>query len=200
MMQKLKKCFILLLILPTVLLCSCSKFKPNCKALSSLSYYFETDINCEYFKDLPKNTISLDSLTNSKLNKSMINSYASFTLKSKTAETYHLYIEYIYFKIYTNESSDYEFSVNINLDNVISESDVGKENPEETTYSNTYSTVTKKDNVAIFKVYVNKVVQSATGFTLTIDILNNETYITDPNTNLKWALYDFKIYGESRAY
>lgn len=199
-MQKLKKCFILLLIVPTIFLCSCSKFKPTCKEVSSVSYYFEDIIACEFFKDLPNKNITLSNITQSKLNKSMLDSYAQFTLKAKSAEIYHLYIEYIYFKIYTTESSDYEMNVNINLDNVVSEDEVGLENPSETTYSNIYSTITKKGNTAVFKVYVNKVVRSATGLTLTIDILNNETYNTDPNTKLKWTIFDFKIYGESRAY
>lgn len=200
MMQKFKNYFIILLCVPILFLCSCSNFKPKCKEIPSVGYYFEDEVSCDYFQDLETNTISINNLTDSKLNKSTLNPYAKFTLKAKSAEIYHLYIEYIYFKVYTSESSEYEMNVNVDITNVIDENEVGKENPTETEYSNTYSCITKKNNVAIFKIYVNKVVRTATGLELTIDILNNETYLSNPETNLKWTIFDFKIYGESRAY
>ena len=198
-MKKLKNILIVLLIIPVMLLCGCDNIKTVCKAIPSVGYYFEDTVDCEIF-NLPERETNLSNLTSSKLNKAMLDSYAQLTLTAKSAEIYHLYIEYIYFKVYMNNSSEFDFQINFNMTNVINESDVGIAGVEDNEYSNTYTTRTIKNSIAHFKIYVNRVVASATGSKITIDILNSEIYATDEKTSFKWCIYDFKIYGESRAY
>ena len=198
-MKNLKKIFVMLVIIPVMLLCGCNKFKPTCKAIESLNYYFEDNIKCEIF-NLPEKTLSFDQLTSSKLDKTLLDSYAQFTLTAKSAEIYHLYIEYIYFMVYTNEDSEYDMNIYIDISNVVKEEDIGKSDVEDNKYSNMYTCRARKNGKSVFKVYVNRTVATATGLKLTINILNSEIYATDEETLFRWAIYDFKIYGESRAY
>ena len=198
-MKKLKNILIMFLFIPAMLLCSCSDVKSVCSAVPSVEYYFNETVDCEIF-NLPEREMNLTNLTNPKLNKAMLDTYAQFTLTAKPAEIYHLYIEYIYFKVYMNENSEFDFQININMTNVIKESDVGVKDVEDTEYSNTYSTRTIKNSTAHFKIYVNRIVATATGSKITIDILNSEIYATNEETSFKWCIYDFQIFGESRAY
>lgn len=199
MMQKIKNYFITLLCIPIIFLCGCTK-KPICEAITDLSYYYESNITCDLFKDLPDKTVNLSNLTKSKLDKSMLDSYAQITLKAKSAEIYHMYIEYLYFKVYTNETSEFELNVNINITNAVKEEDISVQEPEDNTFTTTYSCIAKAKNTATFKVYVNRTIATATGSTITIDILESEIYATNSETSFKWCIFDFKILGESRAY
>ena len=179
--------------------CGCDKFDPKCKELKSLSYYYGDTISCDLF-NLPSKNITMQNFTKSKLDKGMLDAYAKFTLTAKSAEVYHLYIEYIYFKLYTNKTSEFEMNVNIEITNVVEESNINSTTNKDTTYTNTYSCIAKENNNAIFKIYVNRTVANANGSIINIDILNSEIYTTNPETTFKWCIYDFKIYGESRAY
>ena len=199
MKNSLKKIFVLLICIPVLFLCSCGGVKPTCKALPSLSYYFGNTVSCDIFNQSDKKSINTNSLENSKLNKDMLDKYAQLTLTGKSAEMYHLYIEYIYFKIYTNEESEFQLDVNINMTNVINESDIGNSEVENTTFSNTYACVAKKKGTVQVKIEVKRTVATATGSTLTIDVLTSDMF-ADTESNFKWCIYDFKIYGESRSY
>lgn len=198
-MKKLKNILIMFLFIPAMILCGCDDIKSNCNAVHSVEYYFEETIDCDIF-NLPEREQYLSNLTNPKVNKQMLDSYAQLTFTAKPAEIYHLYIEYIYFKVYMNQDSEFDFQLNINMTNVINESDVGVSDVEDNEYTNMYSCKVKKNSSAVFKIYVNRVVATSTGSVLTIDILNSEIYATDEDTSFKWCIYDFKIYGESRAY
>ena len=198
-MKKLKKLLIMLILIPTMILSGCNNVKSTCKAIPSVEYYFEDVVTCEVF-NLPQREIYLSNITNSKLNKVMLDSYAQFTITAKSAEAYHLYIEYIYFKVYMTEDSEFDFNVNINMTNVIKESDVGVSGVEDNTYTNMYACKAKKNSTAHFKIYLDRVVATSTGSKITIDILNSEIYATNEETTFKWCIYDFSIYGESRAY
>lgn len=200
-MNKMKKILTMLLIIPVMLLCSCNKFKPECSEIPSLSYYYKDSVDCEIF-NLPQKTLTIADLQNEKVQKHLLDSYAQITLTANSAEAYHLYIEYIYFKVYTNLDSEYAMNVDINITNVISEENIGKSDlsDEDKNYKNTYACQARKESTAVFKVYVGRTIATATGSKITIDILSSEIYATDEKTNFRWLIYDFKIYGESRAY
>jgi len=200
MMQLIKKCFVIMLCLPIIMLCACSKSKPTCKEVSALDYYFENDIKCNLFNNLPDKNITLADITSSKLDKTKLDSYAKLTFTAKSVEIYHMYIEYIYFKLYTNQSSEFEMNVNIEITNAVNESDVHTAEPKDNKYINTYSCIAKENNIATFKVEVKRTIATVTGAQITFDILDSEIYATNPETHFKWCIYDFKIYGESRAY
>ena len=97
MKNSLKKLFITLICLPVLLLCSCGGVKPTCKEIPSLAYYYGNTVSCDIFNESAKKTINTSSLTSSKLNKDMLDKYGQLTFSGKSAEMYHLYIEYIYF-------------------------------------------------------------------------------------------------------
>ena len=201
MRNALKKIFTILICLPVIFLCSCGGVKPTCDALPSVSYYYGNSISCNIFNQDETKTINTTSITNKKLNKDMLDAYAQFTLNGKSAEMYHLYIEYIYFKIYTNEDSEFQLDINVNLTNVIKESDIGNSElkDEDKVFTNTYAAPAKKKGTVQVKIEVKRTVATATGSKLTIDVLTSDMF-AEENSTFKWCIYDFKIYGESRSY
>ncbi|MBQ8424636.1 MAG: hypothetical protein IJX17_01285 [Clostridia bacterium] len=201
MIHKIKNYLIAILCIPVIFFCGCSKNKPSYDAVENLSYYFQENVECNLFKELPNKTVKLKTLTSSKLDKnSMLDAFAKITLKANGPEFYHMYIEYICFKVYTNETSDFELNVNIELTNAINEEDVNKIEPEDNKFETIYSCIAKKNNTAEFRVYVNRTIATTTGSTLSFNILDSEIYATDPDTNFKWCIFDLKIHGESKAY
>ena len=198
MKNKLKNLFILVICLPVMLLCSCGGEKPKCKQVNS-TYYYNNEIACDIFNDSAQRKITIDSISGSKVNIDTIGAYAKMTFTGKSAELFHFYIEYIYFKVYTNEASEYELNLNINITNAIKEEDIKKDNVDDKTYSNTFSCQTKQNGVVQVKAKIDRVIATATGTTLTIDALTSDMFI-DTETTFKWTIFDFKIYGEARAY
>ena len=85
------------------------------------------------------------------------------------------------------------------MTNVVHESDIGKNDVEDKTFSNTYACVAKKKGTVQVKIKVKRTVATATGSTLTIDVLTSDMF-GDPESNFKWCIYDLKFYGESRSY
>ena len=189
-------------IIPTLMLCGCDNFKPTCNEINSVAYYFGDSVSCEFFGDLPTKDVLMTDITSEKLNKDLANSYAQITLKTKTPnKAFHLYIEYLYFKVYMTEDSEFDLNVNVTVTNVITENNVGVSDVTDTTFETTMTCHSKKDKSTVFKVYVDRVVAKGTEpATIVIDILNSEIYATNPETTFEWCIYNFTIYGESRAY
>ena len=117
MKNRIKNLFILLICLPAILLTSCGKDKPKCNEVTS-SYYFKNEITCDIFNETNQRKITIDSISGSKANLDTLDAYAKMTFSGNSAEMYHFYIEYVYFKVYTNETSDFELNLNLNITNV----------------------------------------------------------------------------------
>lgn len=216
MKNTLKRLLSLILCLPVLLLVGCGSKKPSCKVINDLSYYYQSTVSADIFNvvktendesSTPGNTepttltkkIELSTMTSSKLKKERADAFAALTIKAKSAEVFHLYIEYIYFKVYTNQTSEFPLDINITVSNVIYESEVGNADVEENTFSNTYQISPKKGKSYIVKAKVGRVVATATGSQIVIDVLTSDMFAQE-NSSFKWMIYDFKIYGESRAY
>lgn len=201
MKNKLKSFLLLVLCIPVIFLVSCGKSKtPELK----LDYYFNSSIATSFFNQTSTRNLTIKDLTASKPNKDLLDSYAEIILSSHSDQSrvYHLYIDYIEFYIYTNEDSEFDFDINVTIENVIDESQIGKE-PEEKTFTGTYSTKPKKNKSAKYTVPVNKVVATATdGTSIKFDILNTEIYNTpnDTEVTFRWTLYGLEIHAEARAY
>ena len=201
MKNKLKRVLLLFLCIPLIFFASCGK---NKTAKINLDYYFETNIATSFFNQTSTRNLTIKDLTASKPNKDLLDSYAEIILKSHSdqARVYHLYIDYIEFYVYTNEDSEFDFNINVTIENVIDESQVGKE-PEDKKFTETYSTKPQKNKSAKFTVAVNKVVANATnGTSIKFDILNTEIFNTpnDTEVTFRWTLYGLEIHAEVRAY
>ena len=198
MKKSLKKLLITLLIFPVIILCSCGKDIFTCKTVSA-QFYFKEEITCDIYRETSQQKLNISSIIGDKVDLNTLSAYAKLTFSGNSAELFHLYIEYISFKVYTNESSDYSLDININLTNVIKEEDVGKDGVEDNTFSNTYSCQAKANGSVQVNAKIDRVVATATGSTLTIDALTSDMFVSSDST-FKWTIYDFKIYAESRAY
>ena len=200
MRKQLKSIFAILLCLPILFFTACGKTNKGCKELKSLSFYFNESVSCEIVRQTEKRNLNLSILTSSKPNLDYLDSYATLTFTANSAQVYHLYIEYISFKVYTSEASESDLNISISLTNAINENDVGKSNVEDNKYSNIVPCQAKEKNSIQCKVKVDRIIATATGAKLTIDAITQSDMFIDEDSEFKWMIYDLKIYGESRAY
>lgn len=194
------------LCVPLVLLCGCSNKKKSKLNVIDFGTYFSASATSKIYDNGTTNTKNLESnnLTAKSPNKDIIDRYESFEIKATAEWIYKMYVDYICFYVYTTEESASEMVVNITITNAVAESEIGKELDENTKFETQTSLIPQKDGSIFCEVKIDRVVATATGATLTFDILNSVPQIfTDNEGNdngLKWIIYGLEIYGESRAY
>ena len=199
MKSKITKILTAIICLPIMLLCACSSKKSDLKAINLPTYYSNTVATSIYEKS-NSTSIELADLIAKEPNLTILNQYTSFTLKSNAVWTYKLYIDYIYFYVYTNKATDNSLTVNISITNLANENDI--ENPSNDFVADC-SMIPQKDGSFLCEVKVQKVVATATGTTLTFDILQSTEVFTDAYGNdngFKWIIYGLEFYAESRTY
>ncbi len=201
MKNKLKKFLLIFLCIPVICLVGCGK--KEVAKIKALDYYFNNSVTTSFFNPDSTRNLSLADLTLKKPNKDLLDSYSEFVIKphSEASRTYHLYIDYIIFYVYTNESSDKEFNLYLTIENVIDENKVGTEQTDKT-FKDNRVTYAKKEGSAEFRFDINKVVATTTGATIKFDIFNTEIYNTpdDKKVTFKWLIYGLEIHAEPRAY
>lgn len=197
MKKSILKLFTLLLCLPLAL-CGCSKVKSKLETIH-LPVYYNTKVSCDLYGKSTSIGIDLDDLTSKKPKYGLIAAYTKFELRANAAWVYKLYIDYIYFKVYTNMASS-ELIVNVNITNLASESDLSKPNDD---FTAECSLIPQADESFICEVKVQKVIATATGSTITFDILNSPEVFYDDfgkEIGFKWIIHDLKFYAEHRTY
>lgn len=195
----LKKFLMLVLCIPVVMLCSCTKKTPKI----SVDYYFNNSVETSFFSNTSTRNLKISDLTAKKVNKDLLDCYSIIELDvaDDNSRTYHLYIDYITFYVYTNESNENDFNIKIWISNVIDESEVGKEQQSIEPFSETYSGKPVANKSIKFKVDVNKVVATATGCAIRFDLTTCDIYnVADEEVTFKWALYKLEIHAEPRTY
>ena len=210
MKRKITVFFALLLCFPVLLFSGC---KPKmCPAINA-SYYFDSKVDCSFFGTTSARNLTLADLEKKKPNEDYFDSYAQIMIStsSDNSRTYHLYIDYITFYVYFNESSEFDFNLKIKIPNIIDEKNVWENlddlEEKDRDYSETYSTKPKANSSSEFKFEVRRVIAVTTGTSITFDLTeNNEIFKPQDQNNdgqpvtFKWFIYGLEIHAEARAY
>lgn len=183
---------ILMLFVPVMFFTGCSnKTKlPEIKA----SRYFSSSVSTSLFDQTQKRQIQLSSITSKKPNKDHMDKYVQYELTGDGVWIYKMYIECIYFYVYTSDTNE-AMTITLTFTNLASESDLTKQE----TVTKTCAVQPGKNKATLCKINIGKVVATATNTKLTIDIAQTASYDFFEN-NFKWMIYDFSVYGESRSY
>lgn len=208
MKKNLLKFFAIFLLLPAIMFVGCKNAKlPAIK----LSGYLKDEITVisygllESDGTLSEESESLSLLTEKKAKTENLSKYLKFTLTANPVTMYKMYVEYISFYVYCNESAE-QMTINVTMSNLASEDDIRNATNQ------SVETDTAEEQVA-FKVKakksvkctipIKKTVATATGSTITIDIFNSRDLFSGDGENdstFKWLIYGFEIHGEPRAY
>jgi len=197
-MKKLKALIFAIFITGfSVCLAGCSKGIPAI----DMPTYFNTAVSSTIYKNnsTSNKSLTLESFTTSSANTTKLDKYLDFTFTAKSSWIYKMYIEKIEFFVYTNTTPDTEMTFTIKISNLASEDKISSISQLEETQS-IYPTAYEPYKLTLF---VNKVVATATGMTMSIDISESSELLLDknnPDNNFKWQIYGLKIYGESREY
>lgn len=197
MKKSILKLFTLLICLPLAF-CGCSKVKSKLDTIH-LPVYYNNTVSCDIYGKTNSIGISLSDLTSKKPKYGLMAAYTKFELKANAAWVYKLYIDYIYFQVYTNMDSS-ELIVNVKITNLASEDDLA--NPTND-FTAECSLIPQADESFICEVKVQKVIATATGSTITFDILNSPEVFYDnfgKEIGFKWMIHDLKFYAEHRTY
>ena len=197
MKKSILKIITLLICLPLAL-CGCSKVKSKLDTIH-LPVYYNNTVSCDLYGKTNSIGINLSDLTSKKPKYGLMAAYTKFELKANAAWVYKLYIDYIYFQVYTNMDSS-ELIVNVKITNLASEDDLA--NPTND-FTAECSLIPQADESFICEVKVQKVIATATGSTITFDILNSPEVFYDnfgKEIGFKWMIHDLKFYAEHRTY
>ena len=201
----------LFLCVPILLFTGCGT--KMCKTIDT-SYYFNNKINCSFFYDRNTRDLSIFDLEAKNPDKDLLDAYAQIMINtnSENARAYHLYIDYITFYVYFNESSEFDFNLKVLIPNAVEEKNVW-ENTEnlddiDKNFQDTYSTKPKANKSAEFKIKVQRVIVVTTGTSITFDLTeNNEIFKPQEDmeedekaVTFKWLIYGLEIHAEARAY
>ena len=198
MKNKLLKILTAVCCIPILVLCGCSSVNSKLDTINA-STYFNSAVACTTYGKTTQTSGSLSDLLAEKPNLGTIGQYTKFELKANSAWIYKMYIDYIYFYVYTNIDVESQMTINIEMTNLAKENDI--ENPD--TFQADCSLIPKKDGKILCEVKVQRVVATATGSTLTFDILGCPEVFADDKgvaNGFKWTIYGLEFYAESRTY
>lgn len=191
---------IFLLCIPVIFLAGCSNISKYPSITQST--YFEETVSTKLFNDSIKK-LKLNDITSSNPNKSLVDNYYQIDIKSNGVWMYKMYIDCIYFKIYTQNKLDKQVTVTIKITNTVKEEDISKENADKE-FTATCAFIPNKNGTTECKIKVNRTVADLTGSIISIDVSEYQGGIVvgDENvtSDLLWMIYDFQVFGESRTY
>lgn len=208
MKKNLLNIFMVLLLLPVIMFSGCKK--SELKAIDS-AIYLKDEIQVisygilENDGSLAETPGSLTLLTQKKAKTDNLSKYLKFVINAQPVMMYKMYIEYISFYIYCNESAD-QMTINFTMSNLASEDGIlnsKEQTVEPVTVEEQLALSPKAKKKIRCTIPINKTIATATGSTITIDVLNStELFSGDEETNstFMWLIYKFEIHGESRSY
>ena len=200
MKRNIFKILIALICVPILALCGCSNKLSKLPKLDA-TIYFEQTVKASTYGSTKTKDIDLSELLSTKADTLNIDSFTELKLTANSTWIYKMYINRIYFYVYTNEAASVEMIVNVSITNLADENDIQHPNND---FSVPCSFVPTKAGSHLCYVDVNKTVATATGCTITFDILNSTSgTIADNEGNLttfRWMIHGLEFYGEHRAY
>ena len=162
--------------------------------------YFKTSVSSTIYKN---NTTSNRTLALSQFysgaDTSKFDKYLDFTFTANASWVYKLYIEKLEFYVITNTTPDTEMTFTIKISNLAKEDNISSPSEIVETQS-IYPTANEPYKLTLF---VNRVVATAIGMTMSIDISESSELLLDknnPENNFKWMIYGLNIFGEHREY
>lgn len=202
MKRKIFNFLIMLICVPAMMLCGCSKKKSSLPKIDA-SVYFEDTVSALTYNSANAKTLKLETLTAKKVDPLDIDNFTEIVVTAKSALVYKMYIDCIYFYVYANDTTDTEMVINVSITNLVAEDQISVSNASQT-IEETCSFVPKKNGSVLCKVDVQKTIATATGCTITFDIYNSTNgTVADDNgdaTNFRWTIYGLSFYAEHRAY
>ena len=203
-MKKLKQSLFIFLLLPVMFFCGCSKtnIKPQ-----EFTAYFSDKVTTTIYKNngsTSSKVITSSVISSSTPNLDYADKYLTMETTAKGEWIYKMYVESIYFYVYTSHSAQNEMIVNVTLSNFVKEEDINNKDNEDKTLTAQCSFFPEKNNSTLCKVDVNRVVATKLTTSISFDI-NNSVYGIlceedgSPN-DFKWLIYGIEIVGESRTY
>lgn len=190
--------FAILITTSTFLFSACSNgtLKPI-----NMSVYYNNNVSATAYKNDASNSKTLDitSLTSSKPDRSKMDKYLDFTFSANGSWIYKMYIDRIEFYVLSNETTSSQMTITLNITNTAKETNLS----DPATHSDIKSHNPEANIAQKYTFEINKVIATATGSKLTLDISESSELIStknDPDNNFSWIIYDFKIIGESREY
>lgn len=198
-MKKISTLLIAILLPFSALLlsgCSQNGLKPI-----DMSTYYKSTIETTIYKNniSTSKSLTLDKVTADSPNMILMDKYLDIKVTANSSWIYKMYIEKIEFYVLTNESTESQMAVSLNVTNLAKESVT----TNVTTFSELKSHIPSANTAQKYTFEINQVVSKATGSTITIDISESSEILVNKNnkdSDFKWIIYGLKIYGEHREY
>ncbi len=189
-----------LLCVPVILFAGCSSVS-KFPSITPTTYFSEK-VSSTLFNGSAKE-LSIKDLSSNSPNKKLLDTYYQIDISANSSWLYKMYIDCIYFKVYTQNKLDSQVTITIKITNTVKEEDISKENAEKD-FSATCAFTPKKNGTTECKIKVGRTVADLTGAKITIDVSEYQGGIVmgDENvsSDLLWIIYNFRVYGESRSY
>lgn len=202
MKNRIKIVLLCLCILPALLLSACSSKTDEIHKINTERYF--TALGVEY-ADGTKRDLDLSTLTEDRGQLANSSNYTKFNIEGDGPWLFKMYIETIEFDIYTTENvsgGSGTMTLTFKMTGLTDETTFTEDRtyrPEDFVKIVTCTPI--KNGAVHISVEVKKVVATATGANISIDILEDaENTILDPNKNFKWTIFNFSVYGQSRTY
>ena len=156
--------------------------------------------------------INLNDITSSNPNMDKVNTFYEFDVTANSDWIYKMFVEKVTFSVFLQNRIENvnEITFTLTITNAITEEDVGKNygnelTDEEKKFVGTYSIVPQENGRFDISIDVNRVLGVADGQVGSKFQIDISEYAggTDSNGNitpLKWIMYGFSVYGESRTY
>ena len=194
MKTKLFKLLTLIVCIPAILVCGCSKKRSNFDKFDA-SAYLESKVTYITYDNSNNQTMEINEFFNEEVDPVDVKNYSTIKITAKSAWVYKMYIDKIYFNFYSNKSLSTELIVNLTITNLAPENDLSK--PESKSF--TCSFIPKENESILCEFEIEKIVANATGCLITIDI--NESIDSEfIESDFRWTIYNFEIYGEHKTY
>lgn len=200
MKSKLIKLLALVICVPLIMLCGCSK-KSKINEVDA-SVYLEPTATALTYNNTKSKDLELKDLIATEVNPLNVDSFVEIKVKGNNTWIYKMFIDKITFKVYTNNTTDVEMTIKVTITNLAEESDI--QNPKDVEFP-PVSFIPEKEGSMLCTVDIDKVVAvAAKDCIITFDIYNSTTgTVADNNgapTDFRWTIYDLSIYGEHRSY
>ena len=170
----------------SLLLSGCSQ---NGLSSIDMSTYYKSTIETTVYRNniSSSKSLTLENITSDSANTAVLDKYLDFKITANPSWVYKMYIEKIEFYVLTNESSDSQMAISLNVTNLAKESDTTSTD----TFSELKSHVPHAWQAQKYSFSINQVISKATGSTISIDISESSEVLVNKNnkdSDFKWMI------------